>query len=47
MKASVQKSRGEEDHLEDPGVDGWTLKWTLRTGWEGVDWMQLAQVREQ
>jgi hypothetical protein len=33
------------DHSEDLGVDGNILwEWILwETGWEGVNWMQLAQ----
>jgi hypothetical protein len=36
-------------HIVDLGVDGRiTLDWILReTGWEGVDWIQLAQNMDQ
>jgi hypothetical protein len=38
------------DHLQDKGIDGKIiLGWMdLReTGWEGVDWIHLAQDREK
>jgi hypothetical protein len=37
------------DHSEDIGSDGKImLKWILgEIGWEGVDWMHLAQDRDQ
>jgi hypothetical protein len=37
------------DHSEDPGVDGkMILEWILREmGWEGVEWIHLAQDRDQ
>jgi hypothetical protein len=37
------------DALEDLGVDGKiTLAWILgKIGWEGADWMHLAQDRDQ
>jgi hypothetical protein len=29
-------------------VGGWTiLKWILETGWDGRDWIELAQDRDQ
>jgi len=36
-------------HLEDLGIDGKiTLEWILgKLGWEGVDYMHLAQDRDQ
>jgi hypothetical protein len=40
----VNRLFGETFSLNDVG--GWTiLKWTL--GWDGMDWMDLAQDREQ
>jgi hypothetical protein len=38
-----------QDHSEDLGVDGRIiLEWILREiGWEGVDWLYLAQDRGQ
>jgi hypothetical protein len=39
------KSRG---HLEDLVVDGRIiLKWIWKTGWKGVCWFHVAQVRDQ
>jgi hypothetical protein len=37
------ESQKEGDHWEDVG--GWTIfKWILREiGWDGVDWMDMAQ----
>jgi hypothetical protein len=36
------------DHLEDLSVGGMIiLKWVLKTGCEGVDWIQLAQDKVQ
>jgi hypothetical protein len=39
----------EGDHGEDQDVGGWTiLKWILdRMGWYGLDWIDLAQDRDQ
>jgi len=38
----------ERDHLEDLGVDGeHTIKVGLQeVGWGGMDWIDLAQVRD-
>jgi hypothetical protein len=34
--------------LEDQDVGGWRiLKWILEIGWDGVDWIELAQDRDQ
>jgi hypothetical protein len=43
------ESEKERDHWEDQDVGRWTiLKWILReTGWDGVDWIDLAQDRDQ
>jgi hypothetical protein len=42
----IQKER---DHWEDQDVGGWTiLKWILtEIGWDGMDWIYLAQDRDQ
>jgi hypothetical protein len=42
------ESKKKRDQWEDEDVGGWTiLKWILReTGWDGVDWIDLAQDRE-
>jgi hypothetical protein len=38
----------ERDHLEDLGVDGSKYKLVLKDrGWEGVDWIRLAQDRNK
>jgi hypothetical protein len=39
----------ERYHWEDQDVDGWTiLKWILeRYDWDGVDWIDMAQYRDQ
>jgi hypothetical protein len=37
----------ERDHWEDQDVGGWTiLKWILER-WDGMDWIDLAQNRDQ
>jgi hypothetical protein len=41
------ESQKERDHLEDQDVVGWTiLKWIL-DGWNGVDWIDMAQDSDQ
>jgi hypothetical protein len=38
----------ERDHWEDQDVGGWTiLKWILERDWIGMDWIDLAQDRDQ
>jgi hypothetical protein len=40
----IQKER---DHWEDQDVGGWTiLKWILER-WDGMDWIDLAEDRDQ
>jgi hypothetical protein len=43
------ESQTERDHWEHLDVGGWTiLKWILREiGWDGMDWIDLAQDRDQ
>jgi hypothetical protein len=42
------ESQKERDHWEDHGIGGWTiLKWILEIGWNGVDWIDIAQDRDQ
>jgi hypothetical protein len=41
------ESQMERDHWEDHGVGRWTiLKWILER-WDGMDWIELAQDRDQ
>jgi hypothetical protein len=50
MGGACSTNGGEEerDHWEDQHVGGWTiLKWILERGWDGVDWMDKAQDRDQ
>jgi hypothetical protein len=38
----------ERDHWEDQDVGGWTIfGWILGTGWDRVDWIDMAQDRNQ
>jgi hypothetical protein len=43
------QSQKERDHWEDQDVGEWTiLEWILREiRWDGVDWMDVAQDRDQ
>jgi hypothetical protein len=42
------ESQKERDHWEDRDVGGWTiLGWILLRGWGGVDWVDVAQDRDQ
>jgi hypothetical protein len=42
------ESQKKRDHWEDQDVSGWTiLKWILEIGWDGRDWIELAQDRDQ
>jgi hypothetical protein len=41
----IQKER---DHWEDKDVGVWTiLKWISEVGWDGGDWINLAQDRDK
>jgi len=43
----VGKPEGK-NHLVDPGVDGnIILRWIVRLGCRGVDWIELVQDRER
>jgi hypothetical protein len=38
----------EKDHSEVQDVGGWAiLKWILEIGWDGVNWIDLSQDRDQ
>jgi hypothetical protein len=37
----------ERECLGDLGVDGRLLKWTLGTGFGGMDWINLAEGRDR
>jgi hypothetical protein len=43
------ESQKKRDHQEDQDVGGWTkLKYILeRQEWDGIDWIDLAQDRDQ
>jgi hypothetical protein len=43
------ESQKERDHWEDQDVGGWNnIKMDLREiGWDGMDWIDLAQDRDQ
>jgi uncharacterized protein YjcR len=42
------ESQKVRDHWEDLNVGGWTiLKWILEIGWDGMDWIDVAQDRDQ
>jgi hypothetical protein len=41
------ESQKERDHCGDHDVGGWTiLKWILER-WDGVDWIDMVQDRDQ
>jgi hypothetical protein len=41
------ESQKERDHYDDQDIGGWTvLKWILKRGWDGKDWIDLAQDRD-
>jgi hypothetical protein len=43
-----RKSQTARDRWEETDVGGKTiLKWILETGWDGMDWIDLAQDRDQ
>jgi hypothetical protein len=42
------ESQKERDHWKDQDVGGWTiLKWILEIRWDGMNWIELAQDRDQ
>jgi hypothetical protein len=42
------ESKKERDHWEDKDVGGWTiLKWILERDWDGVDWIDVGQDRDE
>jgi hypothetical protein len=41
------ESQKERDYWEDQDIGGWTiLKWILER-WDGVDWIDMAQDKDQ
>jgi hypothetical protein len=43
-----RESQKERDHLEDENVGGWIVLIELtEIGWGGMDWLDLAQDRDQ
>jgi hypothetical protein len=43
-----RENQMERDHWEDQYVVGWTvLKCILEIGWDGMDWVDVAQDRDQ
>ena len=34
----MRRNLRERDHLEDPGVDGWIMKWD-KGAWAGLTWL--------
>jgi hypothetical protein len=45
-KDLVGKPEGKK-HSEDRGVEGRGSKWIRETGWEGVEWIHLAEDRDR
>jgi hypothetical protein len=41
------ESQKERDHWEDQDVGGWTILKLILQGWDGVDWIDMAQDRDQ
>jgi hypothetical protein len=41
------ESRKEGDHWGDQDVGGWTIMDLREIGWDGIDWIDLAQNRDQ
>ena len=41
----IQGFGGERSHLQDLGTDVRLILKCILTGWEGVEWINLAQVR--
>jgi hypothetical protein len=44
------ESQKERDHWEDQDVGGWTILHIMdlgEIGWDGRDWIELAQDRDQ
>jgi hypothetical protein len=37
----------ERDHWEDRDVNGWTILGWILGRWDGVDWIDIAQNRDQ
>jgi hypothetical protein len=37
----------EGDHLENPGIDGRIVLKCIEVGWEGVEWIDMAQDRDR
>jgi hypothetical protein len=44
MRWECQKKR---DHWEDQDVDGWTILKLILKRWDGMDWIDLAENRDQ
>jgi hypothetical protein len=41
------ESQKVRDHWENLDVGGWTIERYREIGWDGVDWIDLAQDRDQ
>jgi hypothetical protein len=41
------ESQKERHHWEDQDVDGWTILKIIEIGWDNVDWIHMAQDRDQ
>jgi hypothetical protein len=47
MDVGYWENRKEGDHWEDQDVGGWTILKRILERWDGIDWIDLAQDRDQ
>jgi hypothetical protein len=43
----LRESQKERNHWENQGVGGWTILKQILERWDGMDWIDVAQDRDE